>query len=524
MRRKFTSAADVIRSGFAEQVLSTRRHGDRVLRSSRLEDKIYREHHEVDQETRDIEQYAQTQLSTFPALARDIFQSFYAFRQRPVDDTELSALARQFNKAILEEMMASDDFAAAKAACSGRELPAYDAARDFIGSIAGNLGELLHCAEGSRGVKDVLDRQEKQLDRRMEELRQLLQEAQPADMTPAQEKRLLKKANEAADKQQQVECLGNMVRENMLQSHAALSAAVSQAMHAARETAEETAAVIQAWGSDPADPACTPINREILARVQVSPLLQKVTKELGRMRELASKAFKSGYTYGRGETYDLECGNDLQRVIGSEFALLAAEETRPLFFRKYQAKALKQYRHREPVKKGKGDMIFCRDESDSVSEDQMAWGKAVALTMLGIAAREGRKFAFIHFSSVSSVKTELFIPGQYGPIEMLVAAELVLGGGTDFEAPLTEALRVIYQEGFRKADIIFATDGECEISNAFAEQFKTRQAALGLTVTGILMDQGSAFRFSLESFCSKVYRTSEMGQDDIAAALVGKEL
>lgn len=75
--------------------------------------------------------------------------------------------------------------------------------------------------------------------------------------------------------------------------------------------------------------------------------------------------------------------------------MLAAPETLPLFLRKLQRKALKQYQRREPICKGSGDIICMLDESSS-AESQAPWCKAVALALLDIAMRDQRRFAVIH--------------------------------------------------------------------------------------------------------------------------------
>ena len=68
---------------------------------------------------------------------------------------------------------------------------------------------------------------------------------------------------------------------------------------------------------------------------------------------------------------------------------------------------------------------------------------------------------------------------------------------------------------------IFVTDGECALDEAFADEFKTKQAAMGFTVTGILLDKGgSSLSFSLEPFCDAVYRTSELTGDEIAEQIL----
>ena len=92
---------------------------------------------------------------------------------------------------------------------------------------------------------------------------------------------------------------------------------------------------------------------------------------------------------------------------------------------------------------------------------------------------------------------------------------------TDFETPLTKAVELIESEGFENADVMFITDGECHISDEFASNFRDKSKQLKFKVTGILIDTNEADAgSSLEPFCEKVYRLSEMTGDDIATAII----
>ena len=59
---------------------------DRVLQSSKLEDCIYRDLSRDDENLEAIQQETASKLHSFPALSRDIFQSFYSlFPKRTAD-------------------------------------------------------------------------------------------------------------------------------------------------------------------------------------------------------------------------------------------------------------------------------------------------------------------------------------------------------------------------------------------------------------------------------------------------------
>ena len=527
MRTYFRSLSDVLGSPLAQtaQTFSPRHAGGhRVLKSTKLEDAAYRDLRRGDNELDALEKACGEKLSTFPALSRDIYQSFYSLNVRRQPEDAISEQARRFNAPILNEVMDGEDYPAIKAACEGRQLPAYEAASEFISQVAGNLDELLEKASGKKGELNTLERLEQKRDRSMEELQKLMKQIAQAgpEQLPELEKQAVKAANQAQSQVNQTEAVGHMVRDQMLQNKEAVSGCFAQAVRAAAQKAESVSSALLAWGYGPDsnDPERRAADLELAARVGKSPTLMEVARYLGRLKELMDGKRKNGYAYGRGEKYSLELGGDINRAIASEFAMLAAPETLPLFLRKLQRKALKQYQRREPICKGSGDIICMLDESSS-AESQAPWCKAVALALLDIAMRDQRRFAVIHFAGVGDVQTDLFLPGQYDREDVLRCAETFLNGNTDYETPLREALRLMEQEGFENADMVFVTDGECVLPDSFLEKLKAEQSARGFQITGILLDQEDAgFEFSLREFCTNVYRTSQLSRDQIAEQLV----
>ena len=188
----------------------------------------------------------------------------------------------------------------------------------------------------------------------------------------------------------------------------------------------------------------------------------------------------------------------------------------------YEYKTIKQYRYLKRFI-SMGDIICCLVESDSTKGDAAAWGKAVALTLLDIAADNSRSFALVHFSGSGSSRTDVFRSAQYSVEDKLTAAETFLGGGTNYETPLKNAISLMEDQDFENADIVFITDGYCELPEDFRDELTRKQAELSFRITGILMDTDvGAGDFSLKPFCQTIYRTSEMFKDDIVRALINK--
>ena len=526
MTKAFRTISDVLRSPLASIAKGCKAQTtDRVLRSTKLEDGIYADLRAGDDAMDELETAAGQKLRTFPALSRDVYQSFYSLMPKRNEESELSVMAQKFNRHILDHVMQSEDYATIKNVCEGRDLPAYEAASEFITRTAGELDNLLADVGGDKGALNTLDKLKKAKDDAQDELSGLLnRQRQSKEHNETLEKSVVAAANKAESLARQVETVGRMIDAAASRHKDTVAAIVAGAAKAAAEKAEETRSILAAWGDGAGGMERSEVNAALLETVRKSDVLKDIARYLGRFREIFVQGKKNGYAYGRGEKYSLELGNNLSRALTSELAMLASPETIPLFLRKYQRKQIKQYQRREPVCKGAGDIICCLDESDSTKGDNAAWGKAVALTLLEIAAEGGRSFALIHFSGAGGLHTDVFRPGEYTAADKMTAAERFLGGGTDFKPPMRAAVSLMENEGFENADIVFITDGECMLPDDIVEQLREQQAELGFTVTGILLDAGGGMDFSLKEFCEKVYRTSELTGDEIVRDMTARRV
>ena len=493
MKKYFRTLQSVLDSrwgNFQYAGTSAAQKTDRILQSSKLEDCIYRDLSRDDENLEVIQQKAASKLHSFPALSRDVFQSVYSLFPKRTDADRLTAEAQKFNAKLLDHVTEDADYPTIKSICEGRELPAYEAASEFTAKIGAQLDGLLSELGGEDGTLKTLEKLQATRNQAQQKLTELLEQMRNSVQNPTLEQAVIDAANQAESKTQQAEAVAKMVDTTARQNKAAISERVSAAVGAAAEKAKEVQTILGAWSDDAGTMEKNAVNTELFQKVRQNPALLEISKHLGRFREIFAQGKRNGYAYGRGETYALELGNDLSRAIGSEFAMLASPQTVPLFVKKYQQRRLKQYRRREPVHKGMGDIICCLDESGSTRGDAAAWGKAVALTLLDIAAENRRKFALIHFAGSSECKVDVFLPSQYSMQDKLNAAETFLGGGTNFKRPLGEAIQLM-DAGFENADIVFLTDGLCELPEDYLATLRKEQTARKFTVTGILLDAGN---------------------------------
>ena len=440
-----------------------------------------------------------------PLLA-DLFHLLFAQELRLTHPDERDVYVRLVQSAFVDDLLKRDDFLQLRNLCKGNAFAAMEAARAYQQAIE---SDMLDCAEEAEPLASVLTRSERRHDAADEKLHNLVQQAQ---VDPAQTQAALQTAAEVASTAEQMRVVSGMIQTQLQKRSTETAQVICDAVRCSLQAAVLAKCVTQCWGDDDAEATQqAERNQALLERVRGNAMLQGITRQLGRMKEMLSELRKNDYANGRGEKYTVTRGRDMKNLLSGELALMASPATTPLFLRKYHAKGLLQYAKRERVHKGHGDVIVCLDESGSTEGENAEWGKALALAVQDICAHEGRKYALIHFSGTDQFRTDLFLPGQYTSADLLSAAEHFFDGGTDFETPIREALRLVNEDAFENADILFVTDGEDTISDELAEQLRNSIQDARCSVIGLLLDADSpGMEFSMEKFCERIYRVSEM--------------
>lgn len=503
----FKSIEDILQSDILSKKISEG-YSDNVLKSTRLEREIFRDMRNNTPEIKQFETKGRQHLSSIKQLIGDVFQAFYTITPKMIDDEELSPTAKKVNKVILHGIMTHDEYVARKAVCEGCEMPAMEAAIVFIRKLMPRLEETVNLLSGGDGSLNTMENMAEQCAELHRQLKLEMKKVSPS------EKKAIDLANKLKSKREQYAYLQKQADRSANVNRRILHKVITMALIQAMDSAETMRFILLSWGNGDMNMPNNKFNSELLERVSKSDKLAYVAKFLGRYKDIYSNKQKNGYDFGRGEVYDITSGNSISKALTSELSLLSDPKTIPVFIRKYQHKQLKQYRRREPICKGKGDIIVCLDESSSTYGNNQAWGMAVAMILLQICRDNKRNFALIHFAS--ETKIDLFLKEDKDIGErMLNTSETFLGGGTNFEKPLKEAIGIIEKGNLKHCDIVFITDGICDISEEFKNKFNELQSRRKCSVTGILLDEGENLEFSLEKFCKRIYRTSEMCKDDI---------
>lgn len=513
---RFKSIGDVLSSNLLSGGFDKRQITDRVLRSTKIEKEIFEDLSEGIPELADYAEKGKKKLKSFESLIEDVFQSIYGLKPRYVNESKLSQIAKEFNKNILSDLMADDNYSAVKSVCEGKELPAIGATEEFTKSLFENLAGIMNKAAAGKGQVNGLDTMEEDKEQLLQTLQDLVRDmgnAQPGQAETIEQK-AVKTANKIAEKEEQIQNFSKIIQGGFKKNGAKIKEFIASAVNSALERADEIKSAVMAWGNGDSNMQKNPVNTEILKRTAASYKLKYIARFLGRYKEMLNSKRLAGYTYGSGEKYDIEYGNQINRALTSELSLLAMPELVPMFLKKYLNKALKQYRKREPEYKGKGDIIVCLDESQSTFGENNAYGMAIAMVLYEICRINHTNFALVHFAC--DTKVDYFSKDEpYDPQKVLDCAETFLGGGTDFEEALKRVFSLYTSNKLDKPDIVFITDGECAVSDEFIELLDEFKADTGARLTGILLDQGSHFAFSLEKLADCVYRTSELLKDEI---------
>jgi Mg-chelatase subunit ChlD len=271
-----------------------------------------------------------------------------------------------------------------------------------------------------------------------------------------------------------------------------------------------------------------PSKRLAMAERLNTPRMRQIADMVGRMKRFAMAQQAQKIIDAPHEIFDVEMGNDLRRVLRSEFAFLGSEETKIEFFRKYANGELLQFKERGHEDAGKGPIICCIDNSGSMGGTPEEWAKGVAEALRRICAEQNRDFHAIYFETNRHRERFDFPKGQADFEKVLKFLSVSAGGGTEFDGVLTEALakaaNMFDEKQQGKADIVFITDGEAYLDKAWIDKFKEERDRIGCRVFGIYISAYDSTRSGamklLESFCQIAIPVKALAVNDEAAATI----
>ncbi|GAB3977404.1 VWA domain-containing protein [Actinoallomurus acanthiterrae] len=228
---------------------------------------------------------------------------------------------------------------------------------------------------------------------------------------------------------------------------------------------------------------------------------------IGRFRTMACGERTRKIESTAGELVGITLGDDVSRLIPSELASLGVPALRTTFATRLVENRLMIYESRCEQATGKGAIIACVDCSGSMTAagpggvTREAWAKACALALLDQARAARRDFAGVLFAGADQVAVFDFPATQPVAIsDVADFAEHFFSGVTDYAAPLDMATGILENQykaaGHQHGDIVFITDGICDVPAKWIRSWQERKRRLGFRVFGVAIGHhpGSALK------------------------------
>jgi uncharacterized protein with von Willebrand factor type A (vWA) domain len=366
-----------------------------------------------------------------------------------------------------------------------------------------------------------LEHREDEVRRRAEELAHLerLDRTDDPEQAAAAAKARADLAHRAGVAEAQLRQKARQVAERLGEMPARARNALPAAAAGVARQLEEGADEAHAWGTGLGAGGRSSPGRqlELGRRLATNPKLRKLAALVGRMRTIALALRRRSFERASDEVFEVRLGAELARLLPPELLALRHPSLRRDFARRLVEGRLLSYALRGVDERGRGPMVVCLDGSSSMAGEKEIWSKAVALTLLEIARRQRRLFRFICFSSAETPLHTLDLnPRDHHEVQTdraLDVAEYFPGGGTDFETPLGAALDCLAGARYRRGDVILVTDGECQVSPAWLEEFRRRKTRLGFSLYSILIDVGTSTPHTLAALSDRVTSVSTLTDD-----------
>lgn len=271
---------------------------------------------------------------------------------------------------------------------------------------------------------------------------------------------------------------------------------------------------MQGWGSGSGDESEGGSIDDKLKNAKTllrSAKLRKIIKEAGRIKNLMEAKRKSRIPLQTTIT-GVKTGNDLMNLLPVEYGKFAHTKTRRLFIKDYSERNLLEFEKHSIQKAHSGPVIVLIDNSGSMAGENEVWSKALGMAYLMMCQKEKRDFYAVHYDEYPQREYE-FKKGVFKTDELNNFISFFSGEGTEWEPVLNRAIQLIEKsEIYKNADIILITDGICNITNNWLEEWKQKRNQLKFTAYGILI--GSSNKQSLH-FMDKVIAIPSV-QDDNA--------
>jgi uncharacterized protein with von Willebrand factor type A (vWA) domain len=467
------------------------------------------------------------EYAPFDNLSEDMFNSLFKYNAKLRDEDEVKSFSR-FNHKIMDNLMESDEYDNLRkstkfdlmSSAIGTEVM-QDKAMEQIQYYKAQYAHKQKTGEDVDGADagefiDQLNRA-RQLQDDIDDLN-LQGQGSGQGLSKAQQQQLAQLQQELMDLEDDMD--DNAKGQQDLED--GMTDAMEKAAKDAADDVHEVRDIVESWGlgSQNSNKKISLDRRKrAIERIRRSDRLKKLTDIIGRMKKLAMQKKKQHVPDGHSiETVEL--GNRIESLAPSEIMKLASPATKKDFMHRYHQKQLLQYKKHDVKSTGRGPVIVCHDKSWSMGGAKDDWSTALSLAVLEVAQKEKRNYGYIPYEDRVCHQMVKNIPaGELDPDDIMDVAEFDLQGGTNFMAPLDEAVNCLNSDRYKKGDILFITDGDCAVTEQWLKDFKKKKKDMQFYVNTVLINiGGGASRGTVEKFSDNVVTISHLSDLDDANA------
>lgn len=465
---------------------------------------------------------ARVRLVTAPALLSDLFWSF--FKRSPIAQPPVPlSSAYEVNGQIVRQIMSTVEWDQVRN--SGTIGDALTSTMATIGVATKALAALddatvariNHLHELESGTAQLFANAEALTDlaeqARGDRVKQLVERAE-AYRRLAVEKTLEVKA-EAQSLEVESEARADTVRQISRRACASAEDEIEDLLHAVH-----TYSGGYGGGNTQGSPLTAKEKMALAAKVGKSTRLKMIAAICGRLTRIALSVQHSKVLHPPDEVTSITFGRDIDRLLGSELALLADPDLEELFYYKFALEILQQYDLIGHERQGQGPIIVSLDNSGSMNETILGttkevWSKGVTLALLAIARLQKRDLVVIHFAgSEREIAVHRFPKGQGSHAEVIACCEHFFNGGTVFEPWMGKALEFIDESAFNRADVICISDGLTFIADSVVAEWNQRRKERGMRAYGVLIgtDDGAGVLASVTDAVMALHDLQDEGE------------
>ncbi|MGQ0792766.1 MAG: VWA domain-containing protein [Deltaproteobacteria bacterium] len=467
-------------------------------------------------------------LPDFRSFALDLFAAFYKLNVifRPQDSVKVaSMLARR----LLLKILASDKYGELRdeTALDGFKsaAAALSFIRDYLLWIKSDEG----LSQSALMKEWEAGRAEEQADETASELETIEEAEKSAEGKISESLKKVKKKKQFARRSQESELkeIQREQKERIENLDMKLGSLVKSSMEATSDRVSGIERELADWGASiggGSEGKSAGEKLDLAAKLLSNEKLRRLSLMVGSFKEEMLQSRRKVWAKRGAEIHDIAIGSDLARAIPSELLSLRHPALKRDFLKRLVEERIVQYHLKQDA--GRGPIVVCLDGSSSMSGDKEMWSKALCLTVLEMAKRQRRKFVAIVFSSKGAPLETFGSDGtaswRMKEAEIIKLADYFPGGGTDFEEPLGKAAEFLARSKFRRGDILFITDGECDVAGEWLGNFLGEKKRLGFQVFSVLIDiTGREQAATLRKFSDKIASVSSLTSKDAREIFLG---